>query len=34
MKNRASTHLFFLLLIVGLQIAGYVAVMRSALQRG
>ncbi|MGI9107023.1 MAG: FtsW/RodA/SpoVE family cell cycle protein [Pyrinomonadaceae bacterium] len=34
MKNRASTHLFFLLLIVGLQIAGYVAVTRSALLRG
>jgi cell division protein FtsW (lipid II flippase) len=34
MKNRASTHLFLLLLIVGLQIAGYVAVTRSALLRG
>ena len=34
MRNRASTHLFFLLLIVGLQIAGYVAVTRSALLRG
>ncbi|MDQ1524446.1 MAG: hypothetical protein QOE47_2370 [Pyrinomonadaceae bacterium] len=34
MKNRASTHLFILLLIVGLQIAGYVAVTRAALLRG
>src|SRR4028118_655406 len=34
MKNRASTHLFILLLIVGLQIAGYVAVSRAAVLRG
>src|SRR5919202_5110632 len=34
MKNRASSHLLLLLLIFGFQIAGYVAVYRSALLRG
>jgi cell division protein FtsW (lipid II flippase) len=34
MRNRASTHLLILLLIVGLEIVGYVAVYDSALLRG
>jgi cell division protein FtsW (lipid II flippase) len=34
MKNRASTHLFILLLVVILEIAGYFAVNRAALLRG
>ncbi|HLM54686.1 MAG TPA: FtsW/RodA/SpoVE family cell cycle protein [Pyrinomonadaceae bacterium] len=34
MKNRASTHLLLLLLIVGLEVAGYWAVYDSALLRG
>ncbi|MDT5295343.1 MAG: hypothetical protein QOJ76_2223, partial [Acidobacteriota bacterium] len=34
MRNRASTHLLLLLLIVGLEIVGYVAVDDSALLRG
>src|SRR5438105_6282462 len=34
MRNRASTHLLFLLLIVGFEIVGYVAVYDSALLRG
>ncbi|MGB8510583.1 MAG: FtsW/RodA/SpoVE family cell cycle protein [Pyrinomonadaceae bacterium] len=34
MKNRASSHLLALLIIVGLEVAGYVAVFRSALLRG
>ncbi|MEJ7616320.1 MAG: FtsW/RodA/SpoVE family cell cycle protein [Pyrinomonadaceae bacterium] len=34
MKNRASSHLLFLLLVVGLEIAGYVAVRQAALIRG
>ncbi|HEX7956201.1 MAG TPA: hypothetical protein VF508_04615, partial [Pyrinomonadaceae bacterium] len=34
MSNRASTHLLLLLLIVGLEIVGYVAVYDSALLRG
>ena len=34
MKNRASTHLLLLLLIVGFQVVGYVAVFDSALLRG
>jgi cell division protein FtsW (lipid II flippase) len=34
MKNRASTHLFILLLIVALEVAGYWAVHRAALLRG
>jgi cell division protein FtsW (lipid II flippase) len=34
MRNRASTHLLLLLLIVGLEIVGYVAVYDSALLRG
>jgi cell division protein FtsW (lipid II flippase) len=34
MKNRASTHLLLLLLIVGFQVVGYVAVYDSALLRG
>src|ERR671928_2107851 len=34
MKNRASTHLLLLLLIVGFEIVGYVAVYDSALLRG
>ena len=34
MKNRASSHLFVLLLIVGFEIAGYVAIYRAALLRG
>lgn len=34
MKNRASSHLLALLLIVGFQVVGYVAVYRSALLRG
>src|SRR5215831_6905100 len=29
MKNRASSHLFIILLMVGLQIAGYTAINRS-----
>src|SRR3954462_14154772 len=34
MKNRASTHLLILLLIVGLEVVGYLAVYDSALLRG
>jgi cell division protein FtsW (lipid II flippase) len=34
MKNRASSHLLLLLLIVGFEIVGYMAVYRSALLRG
>jgi cell division protein FtsW (lipid II flippase) len=34
MKNRASSHLFILLLIIGLEILGYWAVYQSALIRG
>jgi cell division protein FtsW (lipid II flippase) len=34
MKNRASSHLFVLLLIAGFEIAGYVGVYRAALLRG
>jgi cell division protein FtsW (lipid II flippase) len=34
MKNRASSHLFLLLLIVGLEITGYLAIHRSGLLRG
>jgi cell division protein FtsW (lipid II flippase) len=34
MKNRASSHLFLLLLIVGLEIAGYLAIHRAGLLRG
>ncbi len=34
MKNRASSHLFALLLIVGFEVVGYVAVYRAGLLRG
>ncbi|MGH9971739.1 MAG: FtsW/RodA/SpoVE family cell cycle protein [Pyrinomonadaceae bacterium] len=34
MKNRASSHLFVLLIIVAFEIAGYVAIHRAALLRG
>ena len=34
MKNRASSHLLLLLLILGLEITGYLAVHRAALLRG
>lgn len=34
MKNRASSHLFVLLLIIGFEITGYYAIYRSALLRG
>src|SRR5262245_14447003 len=34
MKNRASSHLLIILLIVGLQVAGYAAVHRAGLLRG
>lgn len=34
MKNRASSHLLFLLGVIGLEIAGYVAVRQAALIRG
>ena len=34
MKNRASSHLLVLLLIVGFEIAGYMAIHRAALLRG
>lgn len=34
MKNRASSHLFALVLIVGLEIAGYYAIHRAAILRG
>jgi len=34
MKNRASSHLFVLVLIAGIEIAGYYAIYRSALLRG
>jgi len=34
MKNRASSHLFIILLMVGLQIAGYTAIHRAGLLRG
>src|ERR687896_334878 len=34
MRNRASTHLLLLLLIVGFEIVGYYAVYHSALLRG
>ena len=34
MKNRASSHLFVLLLIIGFEIAGYYGIHRAALLRG
>ena len=34
MKNRASSHLLIILLILGLEIAGYIAVHRAGLLRG
>ncbi len=34
MKNRASSHLFIILLILGFEIAGYVAIHKAALLRG
>lgn len=34
MNNRASSHLLFILIVVGLEIAGYVAVREAALIRG
>ena len=34
MKNRASSHLLIIFLIVGLQIAGYAAIHRAGLLRG
>ncbi len=34
MKNRASSHLFVLLLVIGFEIAGYIAIHRAALLRG
>ena len=34
MKNRASSHLFLLLLILGLEITGYLAIHRAGLLRG
>ena len=34
MKNRASSHLLILILIVGLEITGYFAVHRAGLLRG
>src|SRR5207248_3260001 len=34
MKNRASSHLFALLLIIGFEIVGYYAIHRAALIRG
>ena len=34
MKNRASSHLFVILLILGVEIAGYVSIHRAALLRG
>src|ERR671939_1542972 len=34
MKNRASTHLLLILLIIGFEVVGYVAVYDSALLRG
>jgi cell division protein FtsW (lipid II flippase) len=34
MRNRASTHLLLLLLVIGLEVVGYVAVYDSALLRG
>jgi cell division protein FtsW (lipid II flippase) len=34
MKNRASSHLFVLLLIIGVEIAGYYGIYRAALLRG
>ena len=34
MKNRASSHLLIILLILGLEIAGYFAVHRAGLLRG
>src|SRR5678815_1628570 len=34
MKNRASSHLFLLLVILGFEIAGYIAVHRAGLLRG
>src|SRR5688572_9121541 len=34
MKNRASSHLFVLLLIVGFEIVGYYGIYRAALLRG
>lgn len=34
MKNRASSHLFVLLLIIGFEIAGYYGIYRAALLRG
>ena len=34
MKNRASSHLFIILIILGLEIAGYIAVHRAGLLRG
>jgi len=34
MRNRASSHLFILLILVGLEVAGYLAVHRAGLLRG
>ena len=34
MKNRASSHLLIIFIIVGLEITGYVAIYRAALLRG
>ncbi len=34
MKNRASSHLLIILIIAGIEIAGYVAIHRAALLRG
>src|SRR5215470_2789105 len=34
MKNRASSHLFIIVLILGLEITGYLAVHRAGLLRG
>ena len=34
MKNRASSHLLILVLIIGLEVAGYFAVHRAGLLRG
>src|SRR5262249_54020187 len=34
MKNRASSHLLVIVLLVGFEVAGYVAIHRSALLRG
>ena len=34
MKNRASSHLFLIFIILGLEITGYLAIHRAALLRG